>query len=88
MSNWITVGRSAEPQLPLGQLTQPELSELRRLLTAREALREQLIMAEQQLELLLLAARDRRGFSGKIKADPESGTIEPCAAAEAGGTEE
>ena len=46
------------------------------------------MMLEHQLELLMLAARDRRGFSGKLRADPESGAIEPCAAAGAGGGEE
>jgi len=88
MSNWITVGRSADPALPPDRLTPAELAELHRLLAARDNLREQQMMLEHQLELLMLAARDRRGFSGKLRADPESGAIEPCAAAGAGGGEE
>ena len=35
MSNWITVGRSADPALPPDRLTPAELAELHRLLAAR-----------------------------------------------------
>ncbi len=75
MSDWITAGRGVDEALPAERMTEKELGELRRLLSARQVLQERLMVADQQLELLMLAVRDGRGLQGPIKADPETGRI-------------
>lgn len=76
MNGWITAGNARQDDLPRDKLTDPELQELHKLLGARQALGEQVAMIEQRLELLVISARDRRGFVGKIRVRPEDGAIE------------
>lgn len=76
MSGWISVGNVAQEGLPKDCLSAEELQELQRLLGARQAMLEQMSVVEQQVELLILAARDRRGLSGRIRVRPEDGRIE------------
>ena len=75
MSDWITAGRQMDTTLPADRLTPAELAELHRLLAARRALQERLMVADQQLELLIVAVRDARGLQGRIQVDPQQGHI-------------
>lgn len=72
---WIRVGASIDAGLPRDVLTDEERGELRRMLEGREASRAQVALFEQQLQLLLLNARDRRGLSGVLRVDPETGAL-------------
>lgn len=75
MSGVIKVGVPLQPDLPRDSLAKDELEELHRLITARQTLLEQARMAEHQMQLLLLVARDRRGLTGEINVDPETGAF-------------
>lgn len=72
---WIAAGAALDPNLPADRLVEPELEEMRRLLAAHAAAREQLAMLEQRLSLLIVTARDRRGMTGRVRVDPESGRL-------------
>ena len=68
-------GTAVDPALPRDRLVDKEREELKRLLVQRESLSERLGMVEQQVQLLLLHIRDRRGWAGEVQVDPESGLI-------------
>lgn len=74
--SWIRVGVLPEGTLPRDRLTESELSELRTLMHEREALLSRARGVEQQIQLLLLLARDRRDLRGQVRADPETGALE------------
>jgi len=75
MAGFVKVGVQVREDLPPDRLVSEELTELRRLLAARQALAEQVQVAEQRVQLLLLTARDSRRLQGEIRVDPESGAI-------------
>lgn len=78
--SWIEAGVSRVESLPAGELTPPERDELRRLLGAREEAAQRLAVIEQQLTLFITVSRDKRGIAGRVRVDPETGTIAACAA--------
>lgn len=70
------VGASAaEETLPPDQLTRDELSELHRLTQAWEQHSQLAQVLHDRINLLLLAAKDRREIVGPVRVDLESGTI-------------
>lgn len=73
----ISAGATRDSSLPTDRLSEQELREMHRLLAAHNEAREQVAVLEQRLSLLILTARDRRGLTGKIQVDPESGEIVP-----------
>lgn len=77
MNGWILAGNPAQDDLPRECLTPSELQELQRLLAARASMLDQVAVVEQRVELLVVAARDRRGLSGRVRVRPEDGRIEP-----------
>lgn len=76
MSNWVEAGVPRDPTLPENSLTQEELRELQRFIGERNTLLHQTLLVEQQMRLLLLVARDRRGLVGNLRVDAETGSIE------------
>lgn len=77
MTGWVTAGVAPQAGLPSDRLGPEEFAELQRLLSLRGAVMDQVAVLDQRLELLLLAARDRRGLTGRIRVRPEDGTIDP-----------
>lgn len=76
MSSWIEASVARDASLAEDRLSVEELRELQRLVGERNALLGQVHMVEQRLQLLLLVARDRRGLSGGLRVDAETGMIE------------
>jgi hypothetical protein len=66
---------AAEGSLPPDHLTREELSELHRLTQAWEQHSQLAQVLHDRINLLLLAAKDRRGIVGPVRVDLASGTI-------------
>ena len=75
MKGWIHVGSPRDGELPGDRLSAEEMAEVERLLAARSRLEEQSRIVDQQLKLLLLSAKDRRGIEGAVGVDPLTGKI-------------
>ncbi len=76
-SGGIIAGASPVSDIPSDRLTAEELGELQRLVGARKVIESQLQTLDQRLELLVLGARDRRGLTGRVRVQPETGAIAP-----------
>lgn len=77
MSRWIETGAARDTALPSDRLTPDEFAELQRVLGERNGLVSQVQVLEQRLQLLMLVARDRRGLSGQVRIDAETGALQP-----------
>ncbi len=74
----ITVGEERVQDLDPQRLSPQELAQVGQLLESRARLQVQLKMVEQEIHVALLAAKERRGITGQVSVDCETGTIEPA----------
>lgn len=74
----IRVGMPRDLSVPTDSLAPAERGEVARLLGLREDLQAQLAAIEARLQLFLLHARDKRGLSGPVMVDLDTGMIRIC----------
>jgi hypothetical protein len=78
----ITVGSQPAEGLDSTQLDPQERQQVGKLLEERARLQVQLKLLEQDLHLLLLHARDRRGLVGQVDVDTETWALVARASSE------
>lgn len=82
--SWIVAGTAKTDTFPVDALTPPELEELRKLNGAREELVQRVAMVEQQMSLFITVCRDRRGLTGRVRVNAETGAIAAAGEAQGG----
>ncbi len=73
--SWIRVDVDTDEGLPRDRLTDQELQELQGMLAEHERATGQARLLEERIQLLLMVARDRRGLTGPVRADPQTGAL-------------
>lgn len=76
--SWIVAGTEKVDTFPVDALTPSELEELRKLAAAREDLVQRVAVVEQQMSLFITVCRDRRGLTGRVRVNAETGAIAPA----------